>query len=153
MAQAIGPPDPPVIRTHYRHLLSEDAIVWTRWLQKNAHRIGGVWYDVHVGRTIQVPPGLPESIALDAAAISRKRIDVVARAPAELWVIELKPYGNYTALGQALVYSRLFGLEYPGSLPIVPMVICCEVDTDLIDDYARFGVRWEEVGYPPFARP
>jgi hypothetical protein len=145
---ALGPPDKPEIRRWYPHMLAEDAIVWTAWLLQNAHRLTGVWYDVHVGTAVQPPADLGPIALQVAAAVSRKRIDVVAKTPAELWVIELKPYGNYTALGQALVYSRLFALENPGSLPIVPMVICFEVDPDLPDDFTRYGVRFEEVGYP-----
>ena len=150
MAAPLGSPQVPALQTAYPHLLSEDTIVWTRWLEKNAHRITGVWYDVHVGQPIPLPAGVHPSLGADAAAISRKRIDVVAKAGPELWVIELKPYGNFVALGQAQVYSRLFSVEYNAGLPCVPMVLCCEVDPDLIDDFDRLHVRFEEVGYPPY---
>ena len=151
-AEPLGPPLPPTVRTYYRHMLAEDCAVWTRWLTANSHRILGAWYDVHVGTAVTAPPDTGLVGIQVAAAVSRKRIDVVAKTTTELWCIEVKPYGNYTALGQALVYSRLLTLEYPGSLPIVPMVICAEVDPDLVDDFSARGVRYEEVGYPPFGR-
>lgn len=147
MADALGPPQPPQIQTAYRHMLPEDTAIWTRWLQKNSHRITGVWYDVHVGQALIAPPGLHPSIQRDADAITRKRIDVVAKAPPEIWVIEVKPVGNYTALGQAQVYSRLFRLEYNAGLPVVPLVVCAEIDPDLVDDYQRLGVRFEQTGW------
>jgi hypothetical protein len=147
---ALGPPQVPQIQTAYPHLLSEDTIVWTRWLEHNRHRITGVWYDVHVGEPVAVPAGLHPGVAVDALAITRKRIDVVAKAGPEIWVIELKPFANYTSLGQALAYSRLFAQEYHAGAPVTPMVICCEVDPDLVDDFRRLGVRYEEVGYPPY---
>ena len=146
----LGPPEKVQVAAHYPHLLSEDTIVWTRWLERNQHRISAVWYDVHVGEPVAVPAGLHPSIPIDALAVSRKRIDAVARTPSEIWVIELKPYGNYTSLGQALTYSRLFAQGYDAGLPVVPMVICCELDPDLVDDFQRLGVRFEEVGYPPY---
>lgn len=150
MTRPLGPPHIPAIATSYPHLLSEDTIVWTRWLTHNIHRISGVWYDVHVGQAVSLPPETLAAIQIDALTISRKRIDVVARAGPEIWVIELKPYANYTSLGQALAYSRLFAQEYNAGGPVVPLVICCEVDPDLIDDYQRLGVRYEEVGYPAY---
>ena len=143
----LGEPDPPRVLPCYPHMLFEDCAVWSRWLAANAHRLTGVWYDVHVGRPMAVPPDLQPLMIDVAAAVSRKRIDVVARTPTERWVIEVKPYGNYTALGQAVVYSRLFSLEHPGGLPVVPMVVCAQIDPDLPDDYARLHVRVEEVGY------
>ena len=150
MRAPLGPPSPVRILPVYPHLLSEDTLVWTAWLTKNAHRIAGVWYDVHVGQAVPVPPGAHPSLQADTDAITRKRIDVVAKTPTEIWVVELKPYGNYSALGQAQVYARLFSLEYNAGLPVVPMVICFELDPDLVDDFQRLGVRFEEVGYPPY---
>ena len=150
MSTPLGPPQIPTLQTSYPHLLAEDTIVWTRWLRTNIHRIQAVWYDVHVGLPVTLLPGLHPSMLADTQAISRKRIDVVARAGPEIWVIEVKPYGTYTALGQALVYSRLFTIEYNPGQPTIPMVICCAMDPDLVADCQRLGVRYEEVGYPPY---
>jgi len=149
MATPLGPPQMPRIQPAYPHLLADDTVIWTRWLEHNIHRISGVWYDVHVGEPLAVPVGLHPSVQVDALAVTRKRIDVVARAAGEIWVIEVKAWGGYVPLGQALVYSRLFATEHHTGWPVVPTVICAEIDPDLVDDYARFGVHWEEVGYPP----
>jgi len=147
MPEPLGPPQPPEIRRSYPHLLPQDTTVWTRWLEHNAHRITGVWYDVHVGTPVQVDDRAPDWLRRVAAGVTRKRIDVVAKAPPETWVIEIKPYGSYTALGQALVYSRLFRVEHQPYLPVVPLVICAEIDPDIVDDFVAYGARFEEVGY------
>ena len=97
---------------------------------------------------MDVPPGLGVIATQVAAAVSRKRIDVVCVTDTELWIVEVKPYGNFTSLGQALVYTRLFDLEYAHSVPVVPMVVCAELDPDLVDDYQAHHVRFEETGYP-----
>jgi hypothetical protein len=41
----------------------------------------------------------------------------------------------------------MFSQEYFAGLAVIPLVICCEIDPDLVDDYQHFGVRFEEVGY------
>jgi len=30
----------------------------------------------------------------------------------------------------------------------VPLVICAEIDPDIVDDFVAYGARFEEVGYP-----
>jgi len=81
MGTPLGPPQPPRIQTSYPHLLAEDTIVWTRWLEKNLHRIREVWYDVHVGAAVPLPTEFHPAMEADLNAITRKRIDVVARTP------------------------------------------------------------------------
>ncbi|MBA7670292.1 hypothetical protein ES703_78437 [subsurface metagenome] len=61
------------------------------------------------------------------------------------WVIELKRVGNMVALGQALVYSRLFKEEFEIYEEVWPVVICDDLDLDLIDDYDLNGVALIEV--------
>ncbi len=146
MAQ-LEEPFPPIVRASYPHMLPEDTQIWTRWLNHHAARISQAWYDVHVGTAVQLPADAPDYLRRVARGLTRKRIDVVAQAPTEMWVIEIKPHGGYTALGQALVYARMFAAEYPQDLPIIPMVICRQIDADLVHDYLRHGVRYEEVGW------
>ncbi len=143
----LGPSRRPVPMPSYPHLLQEDSVVWARWLAAHAQELAGVWYDVRVGRAVEVPAELGPEIRLVARGVTRKRIDVVAWTGAEIWCVELKPFGNYVALGQALVYSRMLAAEYACPGPVVPMVICAAVDQDLVDDFQRFGVRVQEVGY------
>jgi len=44
------------------------------------------------------------------------------------------------ALGQALAYSRLFKIEFDIYEEVWPVVICDDLDLDLIDDYDLAGV-------------
>ncbi|MBA7619115.1 hypothetical protein ES703_26448 [subsurface metagenome] len=61
------------------------------------------------------------------------------------WVIELKRVGNMVALGQALCYSRLFKIEFNIYEEVWPVVICDDLDLDLIADYDLNGVALIEV--------
>jgi len=137
---ALGHGQKPIIMPHYPHLLTEDSVVWAEYLKAPVTELKKVWYDVHVGRPVTLPETATKMEKKIAAGVTRKRIDVVAAVAGGYWVIELKPVGNMTALGQALVYTRLFRDEYRPAGAVWPIVICGEVDRDLLDDYDEHDV-------------
>jgi hypothetical protein len=118
----------------------EDVRVWTRYLQQRASSLEEVWYDLHVGTPMSVPAGMDESMQRVADAVSRKRIDVVARVGTGFWIIEVKPVCNTEALGQAINYVTLFRKEYPGPEALIPVVVCEQVEVDVIDTSDLLGV-------------
>ena len=136
----LGPGQRPIIMPSYPHLLADDTDVWTKYLASPITEIKRVWYDLHVGAPVQLGPGADLMDKKIAAGVTKKRIDVVASIGGGYWVIELKRVGNMTALGQALVYSRLFRIEFNIFEEVWPVVICDELDLDLIDDYDLAGV-------------
>lgn len=135
----------PIEMTHYPHLLAEDTIVWTKYLRDPIAEIKKVWYDLHVGAAVELGPEATDLDKKIAAGLTKKRIDVVASVGGGYWVIELKMVGNMTALGQAIVYSRLFQTEFNIYEEVWPVVICDELDLDLIEDYDLAGVVLIEV--------
>ncbi|MBA7681718.1 hypothetical protein ES703_90058 [subsurface metagenome] len=137
---ALGIGQKPIVMPSYPHLLAEDTAVWTAYLKAPIVPIKKVWYDVHVGGAVSVPAG-PDSLeGRISAAVTRKRIDVVAAVGGGYWVIEIKPFGSMLALGQALSYTRLFIEEYRPAGEVWPVVVCSEVDADLIDEFEAAGV-------------
>jgi len=137
---ALGVGQKPIVMPHYPHMLTEDSAVWTKFLQNLDVEILEVWYDVHVGSGVLLPVGSDDLDKRIAQGVTRKRIDVVCRLESAVWVVELKPIGSMTALGQALAYRGLFVREYETIRNTLPIVICGEVDPDLIDDYDEAGV-------------
>ncbi len=75
-----------------------------------------------------------------ANGLTRKRIDAVCRVYNGFWVVEVKPYANMVALGQALTYSRLFRQEYELVGEVLPVIVCDSCDQDLIDEFDELGV-------------
>ncbi|GAH37922.1 unnamed protein product [marine sediment metagenome] len=130
----------PIVMPHYPHMMEEDTEVWTKYLKDPVFPILEVWYDVHVGT------GLEGSFVGDALGtriargVTRKRIDVVCRLEHEFWVVEIKPRASMTALGQAISYRGLFVKEYFTTGPVFPVVVCDQLDEDLISEYDRAGV-------------
>ena len=130
----------PIVMPHYPHMMAEDIDVWTAYLKSPVVPILEVWYDVHVGAGLA---GLDPADALGARiarGVYRKRIDVVCRLAAGYWVVEVKPFGSMLALGQALSYTGLFRREYEVRGEVIPVVVCGEVDEDLVDEYDMLGV-------------
>lgn len=136
----LGQGQKPLVMPHYPHFLSEDTAVWTRFLQTDANLITRVWYDVKVGRSMDLPAAASDMEKRIAAGVSRKRIDVVCLVDSNYWIVEIKPYANMVALGQVITYSRLFPLEYDVPGEIVPVIICAESDEDLIDEFDQMGI-------------
>lgn len=124
----------------YPHMLWQDRGVWTRFLETEGHRIKRVWYDVHVGEAVDTGPDGDELVRRVSRGVTRKRIDVVARVGGGYWVIEVKPFGGMVALGQVLVYTRLFVAEYVVDGSVVPVVVCDRVDPDVMGDFEAAGV-------------
>lgn len=136
----LGAGDAPCLRMFYRHMLKEDAKVWTRFLMENPNAFERVWYDVHVGRAIEMDRRSPEWLQTMADGISRKRIDVVAKKGSNFLIIEIKPVMDMTAFGQALTYSKLFRSEFRDRGPVLPMVICDVVGPDVPKVAKEYGV-------------
>lgn len=130
----------PVVMSHYPHMLQEDVAVWTKFLTKMQVAIRVVWYDVHVGEPVRLPPQASNVQKKVAAGVTRKRIDAICAVGKEYWIIEVKPRANMTALGQAFSYKRLFEMEYTTYRPAKPVVVCDSFDPDMSGPYSELGV-------------
>lgn len=122
------------------HLSPDDLAVWREFLATNPCAFRVQAYQVKVGG-----PTL-EQLALQAADgaawryLMMKRIDVVAHMRHRLCVIEVKPYGNLAAMGQALGYAWLYNKEMKPKEPVAPWVVCGRLEPDVIPIYADVGV-------------
>ena len=122
----------PVIARKYSHMLSEDVSVWTAYLEARGDELLEVWYDLHVGAAMHVPEGSPEWMHDVAAGVSRKRIDVVARLDGGYWIIEVKPFGSISSIGQVICYRDLFVAEYSVAGGVWAVIVCDQADRDLL---------------------
>jgi len=121
-------------------MMSEDIEVWSKYLASPVTPIKEVWYDVHVGQGVLLAVGADDIDRRIAAGVTRKRIDVVCHVGGGYWVVEIKPYAGFLALGQVLSYTRLFIKEYALPGQVFPVIVCDEVDDDVVDDFEEAGV-------------
>jgi len=121
-------------------MLSEDTEVWSKYLSAPIVPIKAVWYDVRVGKPVQLPGGASQMELQIAAGLTRKRIDVIAAVGSGFWVIEVKPFASMLALGQIISYRHLFVQEYTVDGDVWPVVVCDAADEDLVDEFEMLGV-------------
>lgn len=136
----LGPGQKPILRPHYPHMLTEDNTVWNKFLTKDAYKIKEVWYDVRVGQPVLLAVGATDLERRIAAGLTRKRIDVVCKVGEGFWVVEIKPYASMLAVGQVISYKRLFEAEYPDVEPVIPVIVCDNIDEDLVDEFDDLGI-------------
>lgn len=136
----LGTSQKPVIMNTYPHFLAADTDVWTRYLSDPVVPIKEVWYDVRVGAPVELAAGADDMTRRIAAGLTRKRIDVVAKVGSGFWIIEVKPIAGLMALGQILIYTRLFAAEFLVDGEIFPVIVADQVDEDVRPFLDSMGV-------------
>ncbi len=125
-----------------------EAAVWQLFRVANLHRMRAVYFNVHVGTVPgDVATDLPATRRVRAALYS-KRVDVIADAPPETWIIEVKVRANPSALGQLHVYVPLVAARFPDWPNARPLVIAQQCDADAAAIAGTLGI---ECLTPPFA--
>lgn len=138
--EKLGEGREPLMRPHYPHMLAEDNAVWSKFLEQNFELVTEVWYDVRVGKAVDLPADASDMEKKIAAGLTRKRIDVVAISGGNYWVIEVKPFASMLAVGQVISYARMFALQYEVTGRVIPVIVCDAIDVDLVDEYDELGI-------------
>lgn len=139
--RSLGPGEKPKVQHKYPHMLPEDHGTWTAFIVGRYIELDEVWYDVHVGRPMPVPPGSPSFMKNVVDGISRKRIDVVGRAREGVYIIEVKPHANMEAVGQVVTYSNLFVEEFEITGAVQAVIVATSCDADILETANRLNVK------------
>lgn len=115
----------------FAHLLPIDVEVWLRFLNQYGSDYTLFEYDVRVGLGRDPGSDYPGNIRQMALDLSFRRIDCVAHRPTEITVIEITHSAGFKALGQIYGYPILYVLTYPPHLPVKPLLVCGEIQSDL----------------------
>ena|SRR3990167_1231264 len=110
-------------RSHYPHLSPEDTAIWERFIEANPGKFDHVYYDFRVGDEDPVPDDLPVAIRQAWWDLSYWRIDTVGEDAKNFYIIEIKPYANSKAIGQALSYAAIFLTDENPEKPVIPVVL------------------------------
>lgn len=116
---------------NYPHLLKDDIDLWIDFLNHYAAVYDSFEYDLKVGEGRKPEQHHPPNIQQMASDLSRRRIDVVAKAPNQIHLIEITQSAGFTAIGQCVVYPILYSLQHPATQEVVPIILCREVQTDI----------------------
>jgi hypothetical protein len=110
-----------------------DKIVWTNFVAKYGGQYLNFQYDVTCGLQLEVDPTWNASTVKDAQILSKLRIDAVGETPGFIDIIEVKPRGNMSAIGQLLTYETHYIKEYHPIKPTRKILVCQEIDANIAE--------------------
>jgi len=125
----------------YPHMLPDEAAIWHRFYVPRARQFLRVDYDIHVGEGVLPPSGLPDWIRAVVEATSKKRIDAVAESSREIWIIEVKPRGGMSAVGQLLAYEILYQGQFKPVKPLKKVLVAERMAPDLDLVFAQYDIE------------
>ena len=125
---------------------SEDTRVWARFLEQRGGELGRVRYDVKVGAGHDLGEGADPVMGSMWSDLVKKRVDAVCVVDGVTWLVEVKPVGGMSALGQLLVYADLFRAQESPQGAVQLVLVCGRVDRDCAATFVRLGVVVYEVG-------
>ena len=102
------------LRSSYPGMSRDDVPVWTRFVLAFPDAFDEVAYSVRVGQGADPLPSMDHLERLILRTLTQRRIDVVGFKAGRATLIEVKPRLGATALGQLLVYRRLWLQDFPG---------------------------------------
>jgi len=122
-------------------MLWPDIPVWYRFLDKWGHLFQSLYYDVLLGGPYLTPEQEKDPLQRMWRANTAKRADAIAELENEVWIIEVSLRPGLRALGQLMTYLALW-CEDPKIMKLeIPVLVCEQIDTDLIAAAAKYGVR------------
>ena len=131
---------PPELMTKYPHMFPLDKIVWNKFLAKYSGQYLNFKYDVTCGMTSENMPDWNESTIKDKEILSKLRIDAVGETPGFFDIIEVKPRGNMSGIGQLLTYQNHYIKEYQPTKPTRKILVCEEIDPNIIELCNQYGI-------------
>lgn len=99
-----------------------------------------VQYDVKVGSPPPFDPTVSEEINSDMAALYKRKIDVIGLKNEQIDIIELKPNADAAAVGQILLYKKLYVEDFAPSVEPKPIIITDNVRPDVLLFAQQMGV-------------
>jgi len=129
----------------YTHMGPGDKAIWSAYLMAGAAQFAPFTYDLRVGNGADIganPDRLTQSIA---AALTRKRIDVLYFVDGVPVIVEVKQRAGPSAVGQLLSYQKLFMQDNP-TLPKPRLVLVTDVlQPDMIATLIEYEISYYEV--------
>jgi len=122
-------------------MLPEDVPVWERFLSSNPALFQRLYYDVRVGGVSPSGEDVSPQMKRMYFDVTAKRIDVLAELDKELWLIEVASRPGLRAIGQLQTYLALWFQDPAIDKPVVPVLLCLAVDSDLKAALDFYGMR------------
>lgn len=123
-----------------------DVHIWEKFVRAYPESFSSVDYDVAVGPAPAWLDVENDERAAKESKLYRRKVDVVGYHPDFIALIEVKPFAESKALGQALSYDKLYRDDHPQSRRVVPWVVTNSAQNGYEAIFERLGVHLVEVG-------
>lgn len=107
----------------YPGISDDESAVVRDWLRIHGHTWTHFEFQARVGRGDCSGPSLGDAVDRMWAAITRRRLDVVAYAPSWTWIVEAKVHAKFPAVTQLLRYARAWAAEHADQPLPMPLLI------------------------------
>ena len=130
----------------FLHMGPEDKAIWLRFLLLGGVRFAPFVYDLRVGDGVKMPAGSTITAIAAAYALTTKRIDVVWMQGGYSIICEVKKRAGSTAIGQLILYSKLYKQTYPNEPPPRLMLVTDYLEPDMTEALRDLEISYIEVG-------
>lgn len=129
----------------FTHMGPGDKAIWRAYLVAGGFQFAPFTYDLRVGDGADLGPNPDELSRSIAAALTRKRIDVLYFVNDAPTIVEVKQRAGLTAIGQLLGYRKLYMMSFPDQ-PEPRLVLVTDVlQPDMIPTLIEYGISYYEV--------
>ena len=125
------------IRSSYLHMRSDEARIWTKFLDTTDLVFEKITYDLHLGAGVLPLPTDPDYMRHLLSAVTKKRVDAVGETREDIWIFEVKPRISMSALGQLVTYFELYQEEYR---PLKPLMLAAIGEREAPDIRSAFNL-------------
>jgi hypothetical protein len=132
-----------LVQTTLPGLRRPDTLIAQAWLREHGKEYDSVEFNVRLGQGIVLPPGSDPSLVLFAQSVTTKKADLVAHSNSDVAIVEVKIRVTPDALGQLVVYRRLYKDQYPNVGKITLIVAAQYLTPDVADTYEENGILIE----------
>jgi len=134
--------------SRYPHMRPEDVAIWELFIEQNPNFYETVDYDFRLGDGVLPADQVKDNFDKNKHELSQKRADVIGYHNGSIDIIEIKPRAGASALGQILVYLKLFETQHEGAQALTPVVITDTLQPDMLDIYASHNILVHEINPP-----
>lgn len=128
--------------------MPKDVLVWETFISENPEAYDQVEYNIRVGTGIKYIPETQYQLQNMATKLSQMRIDVVGYKNGTIELIELKPIGGATLIGQLVTYPILYKQTFEISYLPKSKGICFYSSPDIKYVAKQLNVEIKEVTAP-----
>lgn len=135
-------------KARYSHILEPDRTLFQLFIESKIYPYVNLDFDVRVGVGRDPGPTFTDDIRRMAIHLSQRRIDCVAHTLSLIHIIEVTYSAGLTSLGQLIAYPQLYKASYRPALPVFPVLVCHDFQTDAQQHFVDHHIAFHLVNMP-----